>query len=226
MAISFCLAFSIHGGQFVISACRGGGSCDWTSSWTERTSPARTIPTPCTLRLPPICLLAIAIRAACGSALCLKTDVLPSLGLGKKADCLTADLLNCPEEVRKRASGSSSATSSGNPEGRIIISNALNLLKDTRRNLTVVAECHYVPMLCPINPRTGHSIRSTYTYRKRLCRSRRPVESGFAIRLYRNFRQRQILRQQSDEERGALNRTLVNGFCAVAIPVRFGTFCR
>ena len=184
------------------------------------------MPTPYTFRLPPICSFAMVIRAACGSAPCLKTDVLPSFLLGKKADCLTADLLNCPEEVRKRASGSPLATSSGSPEGRIIISDALNLLKDTRRNLTIIAGHHYVPVLCPVNPRTSHSIRSTYTYRKCLRRSRGPVESDFAIRLHGDFRQRQLLRQPTNKARTTLNGTLANGFCTVAIPVRFGTFCR
>ena len=173
-----------------------------------------------------MCSFAIVIRADCGSAPCLKTDVLPSFLLGKKADCLTADLLNCPEEVRKRASGSPSATSSGSPEGRIIISDALNLLKNTRRNLTIIAVRHCMPMLCPINPRTSHSIRSTYTYRKCLRRGRGPVKSDLTVRLHGDFRQRQLLWQPTNEMRAMLNGTLTNGFCIVAIPIRFGAFCR
>ena len=183
MAISFCLAFSIHP---ICNICVTRRRL-LRLNIELRTSLARTIPAPCTPRLLPTCSFAIAISAACGSAPCLKTDVLPSFLLGKKADCLTADLLNCPEEVRKRASGSPSATSSGSPEGRIIISDALNLLKNTRRNLTIIAVRHCMPMLCPINPRTSHSISSTYTYRKRLSRGRGPVKSDLAVRLHGDF---------------------------------------
>ena len=81
-------------------------------------------------------------------------------------------------------------------------------------------------MLCPINPRTSHLIRSTYAYRKCLRLRRRPVESDLTIRLYGYFRQWQIFRQPTNEVCATLNGTLANGFCTVAIPIRFGTFCR
>ena len=54
-----------------------------------------------------------------------------------------------PEEVRKRASGSPSAASSGSP----IISDALNLLKNTRRNLTIIA-----------TPLRAHALSRTHAF--------------------------------------------------------------
>lgn len=106
------------------------------------------------------------------------------------------------------------------------MSDALNLLKNARGDLAIIAGYHYVPMLCPINPRTSHLMRSTYAYRKCLSRSRRPVESDFAVWLHRDFRQWQTLRQPTNEVCATLNGPWANGFCTVAIPVRFGTFCR
>lgn len=142
----------------MMSAWSGGGSPARSSNEVLRIAPAPMIAAPCTGLAPPTSLSPMAIKSAKGSAPCRNTDVSPFFGFGMNAAGLTADELECPDEVRNLATSSASATSSGSPEGSVMAGDAFDFLNNARRELASHKLCHRVSTVSAIDPGVGQAV--------------------------------------------------------------------
>ena len=198
MAISFRSALansrsSFSQGQPVMSAWRGGGSTASTSNLAVLTMPAERIAAPC--KEPSFATSArpIATKSPRGSAPCRKTEVFPSVAFGINADGFTTVELKWPEDLRKRARGSPSEISSGNPEGRLIRVNSIQFVQNPRRHLPGFCPSHRMPTIRSIHPSIGDAIGKSDAQRKAARPGREPVEGNFPVRFNGKFRQGTII---------------------------------
>lgn len=136
----------------MMSAWSGGGSPARRSTEAFRIAEALITAAPRTDLVSPTSLFPIATNSANGSAPCLNTDVSPFFGFGMKVAGLTAVALECPDEVRNRATSSTSATSSGSPEGSVMAADAFDFLHNARRKLATREFRHGVAAIDAIDP--------------------------------------------------------------------------